>query len=107
MYSNPVSKVVQNIAYQHTIAPNHKKRKWLSLVADAYTTEELRDQGFQFCKSAVATARKHALHYKPGAEPPVPKQPLSKKRKTVDVVKHVASFLLKDVISRAAPNRSI
>jgi hypothetical protein len=89
------------------MAENHKKRKWLSLVVDDFTASELRDHGFRFSDSAFTTARKHAVNFGPGAEPPNPQQPLSKRKKTLVLSARVEEFFNQDTISRPAPNRCI
>jgi hypothetical protein len=75
------SNVVQNIAFKHTLAPNHKKRKWLSLIANEYTAEELKEHGFQISNKSLANARRYYYSYGPGMNPPNPEQPASKRKK--------------------------
>ncbi len=81
----PIPQTIENIAFLHISAPSGQKRKWLSLVVDDFTAEELHDQEFQFSKSALANARRHTQQYVAEADVPNPQQPPSKRRKSANL----------------------
>ena len=99
--------VIHTIVHQHSIAPNHNKRKWLSLVANEYTTQELQQYGFSLTNSAVANAHKHARIYGPGDDVPPPQQPPSKRKNSMEVQHQVEEFLRQGSISWPAPYKCI